>query len=178
MRKIVVLALILLMGCTTQPKTISQPSIVPTQSGTPLVPAHAAQGEAPNRPIPFGQTAWGRRMTLTVMQVIRPADDVVIAASEANLLPPGQEWVLITLRATCGRDICVLNSWDFSLVGPIDHEYEWTAGLDVFQGNEFSEGSTIWGSVAFLVGRGEKNLVLMYDTPSDLFTRKLYMALN
>ena len=141
-----------------------------TRHGLPRTPS-APAGSTLDHPAPPGMAVAVGDLELRVVDVIRPADDIVAEGNMFNPRPgPGNEMMLVTLSVTCrpeGDDTCTFAPvLEFLLVSPIGvHRPEWlVAGLpNPLRGGEISSGETVSGDILFEVGKEETGLVLVYS---------------
>ncbi len=159
---------LVLFGCglclgATAATILTRPGLLRTSS--------APAGSALDHPAPPGTAVAVGDLELRVVDVIRPADDIVAGGNMFNPEPePGNEMMLVTLSITCRPeedDTCTFAPvLEFLLVSPIGvHRPEWlVAGLpNPLRGGEISSGETISGDILFEVGKGETGLVLVYS---------------
>lgn len=131
----------------------------------------------------------GTDMTMMVAGAVRPADDMVSGANPSNPGPgAGQEYLLADIRVTCGKpsgDVCRIAVFEVKLVGGdglLRKTELSTTGIDGLvgkRGGEFPGGTTSTMKMLFLVGKDEKNLMLVYDPAYSVLTygEKVYFAL-
>jgi len=165
-------------GLTKTPATTKtkSPTRIPRPTNTPQL------GTSRNNPVLHGSPVnIGGNMTLKIVSVLRPADEVVLDGNMFNSKPEqGQEYLQVGISATCEKSIddkCILISSNLKAVGPdgLVHDIEFVSGID--EGLEFSTeffgGSTITGTVMYLVPIGDE-IVLFFD---PLFGDPVYLAL-
>jgi hypothetical protein len=142
-------------------RTFSQPAPTPTPG--PI-------GSFQSNPAPFGTGVAIDNMTLKVTQFLRPADDLVAQGNMFNqVLGAGKEYVFVNLSATCNRkanETCQINDFDFKMVassGRTRDAETFLAGVSGMLGDgDFAGGTTKAGYIAFIVGKSETNLILIY----------------
>jgi hypothetical protein len=127
-------------------------------------------GSARSNPAPFGYEVTTEQMTFTVTELLRPADSIVSQGNMFNTIPDeGQEYVFVNLSIKCDKSIdenCNVSQFDFNLVGSagLAHDTEiFLAGVSgLLEDGDFFGGSTKSGYLAFIVGKEETDLVLIY----------------
>lgn len=165
-----------------------------TASGTNVIPAERASepsatesgpkvGTARSNPAPAGSVIIVDDMAISILDVIRPADDKVKAGNPFNSDPnEGQEYLFVTIQAECKKSPdgkCSLTpSFNTELIGDKGILYEskiMIAGVDsTLKSTEFYGGATISGDIPFIVDKGEGGFSLVY---SPLFGENVYLAL-
>ena len=156
-----------------------KPAYLPPSINTPE-PVVFAQGN----PAPFGTAVTIDNKSLKVTGIIRPADDLVAKGNMFNTTPAaGQEYIFVNLSATCklsASETCLISDSDFQMVGSSGQSRDsetFLAGVSGLLGSaEFNGGATRTGYVAFLVDKGETNLILVY-TPF-LANQVAYMSVG
>ena len=124
-------------------------------------------------------------MTMQVLNLTRPADDIIAAGNMFNSeADEGNEYIIVSLSVTCDKgtdDTCSFSVLsDFTLTGSSGsvRDAEWMiSGVDsLFEETEFYGGATVEGGLAFQVDQEETDLILIYE---PLFaTSKAYLAVE
>jgi hypothetical protein len=120
---------------------------------------------------------------LTIVEAVRPADDIIRRASAVNDEPEtGQEYLQVRIQVVCNKppnEKCYFDTDEIKAVGADGNirEAEWfIAGVEgLLESGEFFGGSARSGKMFFIVGKGDKNVVLFYDP--WLYGDDIYLAL-
>jgi len=157
----------------------------PAQPTPPTrTPTSVPLGETRDQPFPSDAVVdIGGDMLISIVQVTRPADDIVQEGNMFNATPePDMEYALIQLRVQCTKSTnekCAFISSNLSVVGSDGniHELEFVAGIhnELEISTEFFGGATIEGNLVFLVPQGDQNVVLFHEP--FLFGSPVYIAL-
>jgi hypothetical protein len=170
----------------TQPA--APPAATATERPAPT-PTTAPLGSSRSNPAPVGAEVTINDMTMKIIEVTRPADDIVAAGNMFNATPePGNEYIMVTISVVCNKSsdvTCQLNSYlDFKLTGSSGSVRDpeiivGVAGLlgDPLEDTEFFGGATVTGGTSiFEVAQDETDLILIYE---PLFgTSKAYLAVQ
>lgn len=162
--------------------------IVETESVLPTaIPAEETQ-ETPSSIIPEAAPAGtavdiGNNLTLTVLDVTRPADDLVANGNSFNTTAPeGEEFIRVDVEVTCNGDTgttCTFYPTVMKAVlsdgSPRDLQ-TFLEGVDDWDtAVEVEGGATEQGFVLFIVPASETNLVISYQ---DIYAEEvLYFQL-
>jgi hypothetical protein len=154
---------------------LDDPTTIPEEgSDNPLVNDAAPVGTAVNI---------GNNTTLAVLDVIRPADDIVASGNSFNTTAPdGEEFIQISVSVTCsndGENPCTFYPTVMKVVladGSTRDLQTFIEGVDDWDTSvEIDGGETQQGSLLFIVPKSETNLVLSYqDVYAD---QSIYMQL-
>jgi hypothetical protein len=115
-----------------EPDDVVEP-VEPTDEPEPTKPP---LGSSRSNPAPVGSTITADGLSVTVIDVVRPADDIAIAGNIFNKPTEGKEFVMAELELECelsDDDICKFSSSDFSVVGNMGEisDAEWAmAGIE------------------------------------------------
>ncbi|HAE86243.1 MAG TPA: hypothetical protein DCG78_07060 [Anaerolineaceae bacterium] len=128
-------------------------------------------GTARSNPAPVGSEVIADNMAFKILGATRPADEIIMAGNPFNTAPEeGEEYVLVELQATCQKssdEQCRLNPFNISLIGSsgVMHDSEiMVAGVDgLLKSTEFYGGVTVSGTLPFIIGQEETDLILVYD---------------
>ena len=132
----------------------------------------APVGSSRSNPAPPGSEVTLDKMTFTVGEMVRPADEIVAAGNPFNSKPEaGNEFVMVTLTVRCEKgeeESCSIGpAWNLALIGSagVAHDAEWfVTGVDgQLESTEFFGGATVTGSLFFEVGQDETDLLLRYE---------------
>lgn len=161
----------------------------PTPTTGPTVtpaPNEPALGVTRDEPFPKDTTIdIGDGMQVTILEVIRPADDVVRQGNMFNdtPVPNVQEYVMVKLHVECTKssnEKCTFNSYEFKTVGADGqvHDPASVAGIpqEFEPFAEFFGGSALDGNIVFLVTQGDPEVVLFHDPL--IFGDPIYIALQ
>lgn len=195
---VLVLALTLACGSTPQVRTVqpsgatevsvstTEPGVVATEMPAPtIVPTTAPLGSARSNPAPLGTEVDIGSFTLSIGEVVRPANARIAEANTFNSDPePGNEYLMLVLNATCNKgfdESCsIAPIYETSLVGStgVIREPEiFIAGIDnMFESGEMFGGVTLTGWLVFEVAEGETDLILIYE--DFLGRNKAYLAIS
>ena len=157
-------------------RTASKPEetnpTVTAQRTTPT-PIPTSEHYAPSRlkAVPQGETANIGKVEFLISGLIRPANELVSQASDANRKPPeGMEYVFVDLAEACAAPIhieCFISVRDMRLIGSsgIERRSIKIIGHPVMMGDKHIKGGTPgYGFVAFMVGEDESDLMFYYDS--------------
>jgi predicted small lipoprotein YifL len=142
---------------------------VPTQEEATEAPK---LGTARSNPAPVGSEVIVDDMAFKILGATRPADEIIMAGNQFNSAPEeGEEYVLVELQATCQKssdDKCSLNPmFNISLIGSsgVMHDLEIVvSGVDgLLESTEFYGGATVSGTLPFIIGQDETDLILVYE---------------
>lgn len=185
----------------TEPTPISPIAVLPTSTPTPTQtepPANTPQPTnrdssvplvqpidsleptsthyEPSRinPVPFGSKGSLGVLDFLVVDLIRPATNIVMDASSANLKPDeGMEYVFVSLIAACvgPRHLeCWIRQSNMRLIGSNGIERRPISISNIhylFRNRHIAGGDTALGWAAFIVDQNEDDLVYYYETELD-----------
>jgi len=182
---LLLLGLVLVACSSTQtptPAPTETPPLLPTRTPRPTptprpptptpkpTPIPRPSGLTRYDPIPMGESVMAdNRIVVTVLEVERNAWPMIYEYNMFNPEPgPGMEYIIVTLGASNLGDPAetqLVSAWYFRVVGERGTIYDSSlVVLEKYLSIElFGGGGQDWGQVAFQVGQGEKNLVLIYD---------------
>lgn len=170
-----------LLACgRTAPVVVPQPS----ESGAvPALPTQPPVGASRFNPAPPNTQVQIDNMSLSITEVVFPADSLVREGSLWNPTPePSANYLFVGLAATCNlpaESSCRLSGLEFSLVDTagIGHNPRLLlAGVPgKFEGSEFFGGATKQGYLIFAVDGDPAEYVLKYEA---LFGGEAYLRLN
>jgi hypothetical protein len=177
----VVALLASLLACgRSAPVVVSQT----VQTGaTPAVPTEPPVGTSRFNPAPPGAQVQIDNLSLSITEVVFPADSDVRQGSPWNPTPePSANYILVGIAATChlpADSSCRLSGLEFSLIDTagIGHNPRLLiAGVPgKFEGGEFFGGATKEGYLIFVVDGEPADYVLKYEA---LFGREAYLQLD
>lgn len=138
-------------------------------------------GTVRDNTVPAGTSVVVSGLAVTVIGATRPADTIVTTGNMFNKKPePNMEYVMVDVVTSCNKaasDKCVVASSLFSLVGSagVVHDNEiFVAGVNgLLESGEMFGGAKKSGKLFFVIGKDEKNLVMIYK---QLFS-EMYFAL-
>ena len=140
-------------------------------------------GTARSNPAPVGSEVIVDDMAIEILDVIRPANDIIKAGNMFNTEPESdQEYVLVELQVTCKKSVddqCSISSfWNISLIGSsgIAYDPEWlVSGVEgLLESIDFYGDATVSGYIPFIIKQSDTNLVLVYEPM--LFGDTVYLA--
>lgn len=142
-----------------------------------------APGASRFNPAPSGTAIEIDDMTLSVTQVVFPADAIVRDGSFLNSTPePASNYVLVELAARCNLppdSSCRLSGLEFTLVdtaGIAHNPRLWIAGVPgKFEGSEFFGGATKSGYLIYVINGDPGDYILKYEA---LFGGEAYLTLG
>jgi len=166
-------------GAATQAQDI--PATEPS-GPAPTEPASAA-GSSISDPAPVGSEVAVDDMTISVIEVVAPADDIVGQANSSNPTPaPSTHYVMPKISVTCNlatASSCSLTGFEFSLIDStgVGHSPEifLTGVPGLFESGRFSGGATTEGYLPFIAPEGDQGLILIYK---PVFGSGAYLALQ
>jgi hypothetical protein len=165
-------------GSKKIPTETKAPTTTPRPTDTPKA------GTSRSNPVLHGSPVdIGGDITLKIVSVFRPADEVVLNANIFNSKPEqGLEYLQVGISATCEKspdDKCILISSDLKAVSSdgLVRDIDFVAGVDgsLEFSTEFFGRSTVGGTVFYLVPVGDEEVVLFYER---LFGDPVYLALH
>ena len=176
---VVLLAPLLACG-RTAPVVVPQP---PDAGAVPAAPTQPPAGASRFNPAPVNTKVQIDGMSLSITEVVFPANTPVREGSLWNPTPePTANYIFVGLAATCNLAVessCRLSGLEFSLVDTagIGHNPRLLiAGVPgKFEGSEFFGGATKQGYLIFVVDGEPADYVLKYEA---LFGGEAYLQLN
>jgi len=158
------------------------PVVVPISPAAPVEPTQPPLGASRFNPAPSGTAIQIDDMSLSVTDVVFPADTVVRDGSLWNPTPePASDYMLVGVAATCNlpaESSCRLSGLEFTLVDPagIAHNPRiLIAGVaGKFEGSEFFGGATKSGYLIYVVDGDPADYILKYEA---LFGGEAYLYL-
>lgn len=160
-------------------------TLVAASTKTPFPTSPPPLGASRSNPIPAGAAInIGGGATLTITNVVRPANDIVSRGNQFNSKPEaGLEYVQVGMTVSCDKPSdskCSFSPLYIKAVGADGQvrDAEWTVtGVDGVMdvSTEFFGGSSLNGKLFYLVPKDDPNVVLFYD---PLFGDSIYMALQ
>lgn len=150
---------------------------IPTEPPEPTLPPptktpSVALGTTRDTPIPFRSSGTiGPDLKLTVLDIVRPADQFVLLANPFNETPvPGREYLQATITFTCEKtsnETCVYFWTDVKLVGAdgivLDRTFYAGQPEEYELSGELFGGAVKQGNLMYLVVKGDEQLVLFYS---------------
>lgn len=170
-----------LLACgRSAPVVVDQPL---QGDATPSAPTLPPPGASRFNPAPSNTAIQIDDMTLSITDVVFPADALVREGSLWNPTPePAADYILVGIAATCNlppESSCRLSGLEFSLVdrAGLGHNPRLLiAGVPgKFEGGEFFGGATRAGYLIFLIEGQPSDYVLRYEA---LFGGEAYLQLN
>ena len=136
-----------------------------------------------SNPAPVGSEVSVNNMTFTLLEAVRPADEIVAEGNMFNPTPEeGSEYVLVRLSIRCDRGpdaTCRPAVFEFSIVdsGGLVHDPSiMTSGVPgLLEFDEMFGGATKTGGLIFEVPEDDAGLVLIYEPL--LSTTKTYLVI-
>lgn len=181
----------LFIGACICGSTSSTPPIGETAtglSGIPVstpTPKSAALGTTRDKPFPVNTVVdIGGGIKVSIVEVTRPANDIVIEGNQFNDTPvPNQEYLIVKLHVECTKssnEKCSFDDYEFKTVGADGqvHDKASVAGVpEEFElYAEFFGGASIDGNIAFLVTQNDSSVVLFHEPL--IFGDPVYIALQ
>jgi hypothetical protein len=170
-----------LLACgRSAPVVVTQP---PQADTAPAAPTQPRSGASRFNPAPPGAAVQIDDMTLSIIDVVFPADALVRQGSLWNPTPePAADYILVGIAATCNlppESSCRLSGLEFSLVDSagLGHNPRLLiAGVPgKFEGGEFFGGATRAGYLIFVIEGQPSDYVLKYEA---LLGGEAYLQLN
>jgi hypothetical protein len=126
-------------------------------------------GYARDNPAAVGTEVIADGKSFVVLGATRPADEVVAEANSLNEEAPiGEEYLLVEFQMTCVDPVegqCSFNPFNVIVIDSLDesHTRTFVAGIeDEHDSDDFDEGVTVSGQLAFMVGQDDTELVMVY----------------
>ena len=134
----------------------------PTYTPQPAPTAIPLPGASRQNPIPLGQSAAADQLEILILEVHRDARDFISPFNDP--VPDSQEVVALEVEVkNLSADPVPISPGVFRLAGSLSRLYQRPSLiLDGELRGEVAPGAELKGNLAFLVGRGEKNLALVY----------------
>lgn len=159
------------------------PVVVPVSPVAPVEPTQPPPGASRFNPAPAGTAIQIDDMSLSITEVVFPADAIVRDGSLWNPTPePSSDYMLVGLAATCNlppESSCRLSGLEFSLVdtaGVAHNPRPLIAGVPgKFEGSEFFGGATKNGYLIYVVKGDPADYILKYEA---LFGGEAYLQLQ
>ena len=154
-----------------------------TQAAQPSTEPPSSVGSSSSDPAPAGSEVGADDLSLTVTEVVAPADDNVRQANASHPTPvPLTHYVMPKISVTCNLatgSSCSLTGFEFSLLdssGAVHSPEIFVAGLPgLFESGRFSGGTTKEGYLLFIAPEGDQGLILRYK---PVFGSEAYLALQ
>jgi hypothetical protein len=161
----------------------SQDAVSPSAPDTQTATADESPqpGSSSSDPAPIGSETTVEHVTLSIIEVVFPADDLVRQGSELNPTPvPSTHYLFVTLSATCdlGADqACPFGRFRLVDSDGVAHFPEISlAGVPCgFEGGEFLGGSRREPCFVFTAPQGDQGPTLKYES---FFGEEVYLALQ
>lgn len=162
---------------TSMPASTDTPVPTTTSTSAPL-------GQTRDQPHPADTVIdIGGDVKLSIIQVTRPANDIVVQGNMFNDTPtPNQEYMLVRVRAECTKpanETCTFDSYTLKAVGADGtvRDSGGVAGIpeELEFSTEFFGGASIEGNLVFLIPAADPSVVLFYDPL--FFGDPVYIAL-
>jgi hypothetical protein len=184
----IVLALIVIVILTIACGSSDEVSVKPggTDSNNPQstsVEETKPVGTVRSNPAPKGSIVTADKMDFSVLETIRPADEIVMAGNQFNTKPDeGYQYILIKLQIKCNKssdETCSISQFNFELIGDegIIYDSEWMlAGVEgMLESKEFYGGATVSGYIGSIIKSSDTAIVLTYD---PFIGDKFYMSVE
>ena len=141
---------------------------------TPKPTATKKVGTARSNPAPAGSEIIVGDVSLQILDAIRPANDIVMAADSYNKMPEdGYEYIILEIKMTCelGSDYeCSVYPFVyFTIIGNSgvvtdpDYRVDEIDGSFERMDTKFYGGTTIIGKLTFIISVDETDMLLVYD---------------
>ena len=175
---------ILTIACGSSKEVTVKPSGgSANEPGSTAVEATKPVGTARSNPAPKGSIITADKMDFSVIETIRPADDIVMAGNQFNTKPEeGFQYVFVKIQVTCTKgadETCSVSPVSFKMIGNegIAYDSEWIlSGVEgLLDSKEFYGGATVTGYVGFIVKSADTSLILTYN---PLFGDDFYMSVE
>ena len=140
-------------------------------------------GTVRSNPAPKGSIVTADNMDFSVLETMRPADEIVMAGNQFNTKPEeGYQYVLVKLQIKCNKnsdETCSISPFNFELIGNegIIYDSEWMlAGVEgMLESKEFYGEATVSGYIGAIIKSSDTTLVLTYD---PFLGDKFYMSVE
>lgn len=135
------------------------------------------------RILKFGSEISSDDMLFSLVELIRPADDLVKAGNMFNSTPePDKEYIFIKVKISCQKSAdakCSVSPFSFKLINAsgniVDSEFMVSGVSGILESSELFGGASVEGYLPFVIEKSESNPTLMYEPfLSDAF----YMEIN
>jgi len=135
---------------------------VPTSTPPPAPTALPVPGDSRQNPIPLGQSAAADSLEISILEVHRDAKDFISPFNDP--VPDSQEAVVLEVVVkNLSQNAVSISPGIFRLAGSLSRLYQRPSLiLDGELRGEVAPGAELKGNLAFLVGRDEENLALVY----------------
>lgn len=167
---------------TTNP---NGPTTTPAPTDPPPTATSGPRGETRDQPHPIDAVIdISGDMRVSIVEVVRPVDDIVQQGNMFNDTPvPNQEYLIVKLRVECvksSNEKCTFDRFEFKTVGA-DGQVRDLASVAGIPGEfetfaEFFGGASIEGNMVFLATQGDSSVVLFYEP--FLIGDPIYIALQ
>lgn len=168
---------------TTQEETTvsapEEPAVIPE----PTLPT---LGTSRTNPAPVGSKITAEDLSITVVEVVRPADDIALSGNMFNNPAQGKEYIMARLSLECEKgadDICRFSSSDFKIVGNKGEITDAAWGIagvegDMGAGEEIFGDTTTSRVIFFEISPDDDGLIMIYEPWLSLSARKTFLALD
>jgi hypothetical protein len=144
---------------------------VPTNEPLPTNPPSEV-GTSRSNPGPVGSEVSDGEIKFSITGIIRPADSIVQNGNPYNTEPgTGKEYMFVTVKMTCIKATdqqCSLYMYNFKALGSdgiqIDPSISLSGVEGLIQDTTFYGGATLTGIYAYIVTKGDTNMLLVDGT--------------
>jgi hypothetical protein len=170
----------------TQSVSVAEATQQPQPTGEPLPTttiANSPMGDSRSNPAPRGvYLDIGDDMEMAVLNVVRPANDLVQQANQFNETPePGREYIQVEIGYACKKSsdvTCLFSGPSLSLVGRdgniLNRSFVGIEG-ELSIADELFGGARKTAQVVYIVMSDDSELVLYYES---LFGKAVYFSLK
>jgi hypothetical protein len=179
-----IVLIILTIACGSSDEITVKPGDTdPNNSQSASVEETKPVGTVRSNPAPKGSIITADNMDFSVLETIRPADEIVMAGNQFNTKPEeGYQYILTKLQIKCNKssdESCSISPFNFELIGDegIIYDSEWfLAGVDgMLESKEFYGGATVSGYIGSIIKSSDTTLILTYD---PFIGDKFYMSIE
>lgn len=128
-------------------------------------------GSSRTNPAPLGSEISSDDMLFSIIEVVRPADEIVAKGNMFNSTPePEKEFIFVKVKITCQKSAdekCSVTPFTFKLVSSsgnvVDADFMLAGVTGLLETSDLFGGASVEGYLPFIVDKAETNPILMYE---------------
>ncbi len=128
-------------------------------------------GSSRTNPAPFGSEISSDDMLFSIVEVVRPADEIVAKGNMFNSTPePDKEFILVKVKIACQKsadDKCSVSPFTFKLVNSsgnvVETDIMISGVTELLESSDLFGGASVEGYLPFTIEKADLNPTLMYE---------------